>query len=152
MVGMADPSSSTSSDPEAGASSPVDKPTSPPRGISVHNVALEAEAASKRLSNHSNTTDDTDDEQVHDDSRGPELQMRQKRQRSRARALNAAAALAAAGELAIHLPDVDRDLINTWDTVAGDDLEEIREHVLLMFGSLGLLRVDCETPTQQRGL
>ena len=25
--------------------------------------------------------------------------------------------------------------------------EEIREHVLLMFGSLGLLRVDCETPT-----
>ena len=25
--------------------------------------------------------------------------------------------------------------------------EEIRAHVLLMFGSLGLLRVDCETPT-----
>lgn len=150
MVGMADPSSKyLASGPEAGASSPVDKPTSPPRGISVHNVALEAAAASKRLSNHSNTTDDTDDEDEFTTIRaGPELQMRQKRQRSRARALNAAAALAAAEELAIHLPDVDRDLINTWDF---DSLamtsEEIREHVLLMFGSLGLLRVDCETPT-----
>ncbi len=150
MVGMADPSSKyLASDPEAEASSPVDKPTSPPRGISVHNVALEAAAASKRLSNHSNTTDDTDDEDEFTTIRaGPELQMRQKRQRSRARALNAAAALAAAEELAIHLPDVDRDLINTWDF---DSLamtsEEIREHVLLMFGSLGLLRVDCETPT-----
>ena len=45
MVGMADPSSKyLASDPEAEASSPVDKPTSPPRGISVHNVALEAAA------------------------------------------------------------------------------------------------------------
>ena len=150
MVGMADPSSKyLASDPEVEASSPLDKPMSPPRGISVHNVALEAEAASKRLSNHSNITDDTDDEDEFTTIRaGPELQMRQKRQRSRARALNAAAALAAAEELAIHLPDVDRDLINTWDF---DSLamtsEEIREHVLLMFGSLGLLRVDCETPT-----
>ena len=127
----------------------MDEPTSPPRGISVHVVALEAAAASKRLSNHSDVTDETDDEDEFARIRaGPELQMRQKRQRSRARALNAAAALAAAEELAIHLPDVDRDLINTWDF---DSLamtsEEIRAHVLLMFGSLGLLRVDCETPT-----
>ena len=150
MVGMADPSSKyLASGPEAGAPSPVDEPTSPPRGISVHVVALEAAAASKRLSNHSDVTDETDDEDEFTMIRaGPELQMRQKRQRSRARALNAAAALAAAEELAIHLPDVDRDLINTWDF---DSLamtsEEIRAHVLLMFGSLGLLRVDCETPT-----
>ena len=150
MVGMADPSSKyLASGPEAGAPSPVDKPTSPPRGISVHVVALEAAAASKRLSNHSDVTDETDDEDEFTTIRaGPELQMRQKRQRSRARALNAAAALAAAEELAIHLPDVDRDLINTWDF---DSLamtsEEIGAHVLLMFGALGLLRVDCETPT-----
>lgn len=150
MVGMADPSSKylARGDPEAGAPSPVDKPTSPPRGISVHAVALEAAAASKRLSNHSDVTDETDDEDEFTRiPAGPELQMRQKRQRSRARALNAAAALAAAEELAIDLPDVDRDLINTWDF---DSLamtsEEIRAHVLLMFGSLGLLRVDCETP------
>jgi hypothetical protein len=75
---------------------------------------------------------------------GPELQLRQARQRSRTRAYAASAAAAAAADNDIRLPaNIDQSLINTWDfDVLSLTSEEMRSYVLLMFGSLGLLRSD----------
>ena len=75
---------------------------------------------------------------------GPELQLLQARQRSRTRAYNAAAAAAAAARNDIQLPAaIDQSLINTWNFDALSlTSEEMRSYVLLMFGSLGLLRTD----------
>ena len=77
---------------------------------------------------------------------GPELQLRQARARARARAQGAAAAVASARASGVQLPDtLDHRLIDTW---AFDVLlmssEEARAYVLMMFGSLGLLRLHDE--------
>ena len=75
---------------------------------------------------------------------GPELQMRQARARSRARAQGAAAAAAAARASGVALPEpLDPWLIDTWAfDVLAMSREEARAYVLMMFGSMGLLRLD----------
>ena len=92
--------------------------------------------------------DDEDEDFLDDRSAGlkagPELQMRQARARSRARAQGAAAAAAAARASGVALPEtLDPRLIDTWafDVLAMSS-EEARAYVLMMFGSLGLLRLD----------
>ena len=75
---------------------------------------------------------------------GPELQLRQARARSRARAQGAAAAAAAARASGVALPEhLDPRLIDTWAfDVLAMSREEARAYVLMMFGSMGLLRLD----------
>jgi cAMP-specific phosphodiesterase 4 len=75
---------------------------------------------------------------------GPKLQLQQARRRSRTRSYAANTATAAAADNDIHLPTtIDNSIINTWnfDALALTS-EEMRSYVLLMFGSLGLLRSD----------
>lgn len=74
---------------------------------------------------------------------GPELQMRQARARSRMRVQGAVAALVSARTSGItSLPDqIDHTLMDTWDfDVLNMSSSEAKAHVLMMFGSLGLLR------------
>ena len=89
----------------------------------------------------SDDDDDRSDGDVHIRA-GPELQLRQARRRSRARTQAVAAAVEAAAALGVELPPgLDRGLIDTWEFDAlALTSEEARAHVLLMFGSLGLLR------------
>ena len=73
---------------------------------------------------------------------GPELQLSLARARARARAHGATAAAAAARASGVALPEtLDHRLIDTWafDVLAMSS-EEARAYVLIMFGSLGLLR------------
>ena len=77
---------------------------------------------------------------------GPELQLRQARARARVRAQGAAAAVASARASGVLLPGtLDHRLIDTWafDVLAMSS-EEARAYVLMMFGSLGLLRLHDE--------
>ena len=74
---------------------------------------------------------------------GPELQLRQARARSRARAQGAVAAVLSARNAGVtDLSDcLDHKIIDTWDfDVLSMTSTEARAHVLMMFGSLGLLR------------
>ena len=89
-------------------------------------------------------SDDDDDLSDGDDHirAGPELRLRQARRRSRARVQAVASAVEAAAALGVELPSgLDWGLIDTWEfDVLALTSEDARAYVLLMFGSLGLLR------------
>ena len=89
-------------------------------------------------------SDDDDDLSDGDDHirAGPELRLRQARRRSRVRVQAVASAVEAAAALGVELPSgLDWGLIDTWEFDAlALTSEDARAYVLLMFGSLGLLR------------
>jgi cAMP-specific phosphodiesterase 4 len=149
---------------EEDESNPSDEIVLPamPDAVVVETAGGKTGASIERASREDEAPEDEDDGYFSDDffdddgaplKAGPELQLRQARARSRTRAQGAVSAVAAARASGVSLPEnLDHRLIDTWEfDVLRMTGEEARAHVLMMFGSLGLLRLDDDPPGEETG-